>query len=393
MTNVYILGAVRTAIGGLNGSLSTVPASKLGSIVIKEALNRANVAPEKINEVIMGNVLGAGQGQGPSRQAAIGAGIPESVPAWGVNQICGSGLKSIALGTDMIKAGSANCIVAGGMENMSKAPHVIDKIRTIHALGDVTLKDSMVLDGLTDAFDGLHMGMTAERLVEKYNLTREEQDAFAAQSQQRTAKAWEEGKFDKEIIPVEIPQRKGDPKIFAKDEHFRVGTTAETLAKLRPAFKKDGSVTAGNASGINDGAAAVVLASEEFVKENNLKPIAKIVAHATSALDPQIMGLGPVKSSTMALEKSGWKLDEVDLVEANEAFASQSLAVAKELGLDPEKTNVNGGAIALGHPIGASGTRILVTLLHEMMRTNKKKGLATLCVGGGMGTAVTIELA
>lgn len=390
MTEVYILGAARTAIGGLMGTLKSVPAHKLGSIAIKEALNRAGVKPEQVEEVIMGCVLQAGQGQGPGRQAAIGAGIPENVPAWAINQLCGSGLKTVGLGVDAILAGNADCIVAGGMESMSQAPHLTD-MRNGTALGHVSMKDSMLVDGLTDVFSGEHMGMTAEWLADEFKITREEQDTFAAESVKRAVAAWEKGNFDQEIVAVEIPQRKGDPIVFKKDEHFRPGTTVETLAKLRPAFKKDGSVTAGNASGINDGAAALVIASAEFVKKNNLKPLAKIVAVATTALNPGRMGVGPVSATKKALEKAGWKIEDLDRVEANEAFAVQSLAVIRELGLDPAKTNVNGGAIALGHPIGASGARILVTLLYDMMRSDCKKGLATLCVGGGMGVAAAIE--
>ena len=390
MTEVYILGATRTAIGGLMGTLKAVPAHKLGSIAIKEALNRAGVKPEQVEEVIMGCVLQAGQGQGPGRQAAIGAGIPENVPAWAINQLCGSGLKTVGLAVDAILAGNADCIVAGGMESMSQSPHLTD-LRNGTALGHVTTRDSMLVDGLTDVFSGEHMGMTAEWLADEFKISRDEQDAYAAESVKRTTEAWEKGNFEKEIVTVEIPQRKGDPIQFKKDEHFRPGTTVETLAKLRPAFKKDGSVTAGNASGINDGAAALVIASADFVKKNNLKPLAKIVAHATTALNPSRMGLGPVNATRKALEKAGWKVEDLDRVEANEAFAVQSLAVIRELGLDKTKTNVNGGAIALGHPIGASGARILVTLLYELIRFALKKGLATLCVGGGMGVAVAIE--
>lgn len=390
MTEVYILGAARTAIGGLMGTLKGIPAHKLGSIAIKEAMVRAGVKPEQVEEVILGCVLQAGQGQGPGRQAALGAGIPEEVPAWAINQLCGSGLKTVGLGVDSIKAGNAHCIVAGGMESMSQSPH-LSNMRNGTVLGNVTFKDSMLIDGLTDVFSGEHMGMTAEWLADEFKFSREDQDKFAAESVRRAVEAWEKGHFDAEIVPVEIPQRKGDPIIFKKDEHFRPGTSAESLAKLRPAFKKDGSVTAGNASGINDGAAALVIASGEFVKKHNLKPLAKIVSHATTALTPSRMGVGPVSATNKALEKAGWKIADLDRVEANEAFAVQSLAVAKELGLDLSKTNVNGGAIALGHPIGASGARILVTLLHEMMRSDCKKGLATLCVGGGMGVALTVE--
>lgn len=390
MTEVFIVGAARTAIGALMGTLKSVPAHKLGSVVIKAALERAGVKPDQIDEVIMGNVLQAGQGQGPGRQAAMGAGIPETIPAWSINQLCGSGLKTVSLAVDAIKAGTAQCIVAGGMESMSQAPHVAD-LRNGTVLGNVTFKDTTVWDGLTDVFSGEHMGMTAEWIADELKITREEQDQFAAESQKRVAAAWEAGKFDDEIVPVEIPQRKGDPIVFKKDEHFRVGTTFETLSKLKPAFKKDGSVTAGNASGINDGAAALVIASAEFVKKHNLKPIARIAAHATTGLNPSRMGLGPVSATKLALDKAGWKVSDLDRVEANEAFAVQSIGVVRQLGLDPAKTNVNGGAIALGHPIGASGARVLVTLLYEMMRVNAGKGLATLCVGGGMGVAMAVE--
>ncbi len=390
MTEVFIVGAARTAIGTLMGTLKSVPAHKLGSVVIRAALERAGIKPDQIDEVMMGNVLQAGQGQGPGRQAAIGAGVPDTVPAWAINQLCGSGMKTIALAVDAIRAGDAQCIVAGGMESMSGAPHLAD-LRNGTTLGNVTFKDSTVWDGLTDVFSGEHMGMTAEWLADELKITREEQDAFAAESQKRVAAAWEAGRFNDEIVPVEIPQRKGDPIVFKKDEHFRVGTTAESLSKLKPAFKKDGSVTAGNASGINDGAAAVVVASAEFVKKHNLKPLARIVAHATTGLNPSRMGLGPVSATQKALTRAGWKVSDLDRVEANEAFAVQSIGVIRQLGFDPAKTNVNGGAIALGHPIGASGARVLVTLLYEMMRSNTNKGLATLCVGGGMGVAMAVE--
>lgn len=390
MTEVYIISAARTAIGTVMGSLKNIPAHKLGSVVIKEVLKRASLKPELVDEVIMGNVLTAGQGQGPARQASINAGIPNSVPAWTVNQICGSGLKTISLAADMIKAGSANCIIAGGMESMSMAPHVAT-IRGGIKLGPMTFADSAVLDGLTDAFSGEHMGLTAERVAEIYNLTREDIDKFSYESHKKVTKAWEEGKFDDEVVPVEIPQRKGEPILFKKDEHYRPDTSLEVLAKLKPAFKKDGIVTAGNASGVNDGAAAVILASSEFVKENNLKPLAKIVSYATTGLDPAVMGLGPITSSKKALEKAGWQVKDLERVEANEAFATQSLAVIKDLGLDSSIVNVNGGAVALGHPIGCSGARILVTLLYELKHSGLHKGLATLCVGGGMGVAMCIE--
>ncbi len=390
MTEVYILSAARTAIGTIMGSLKSIPASELGAVVIKEALSRANINPEMVDEVIMGNVLTGGQGQGPGRQAAIKAGIPNSVPAWSINQVCGSGLKTLFLASDMIKAGSADCIVAGGMENMSMAPHVAT-IRGGIKLGPMTFADSAVLDGLTDAFSGEHMGLTAERVAEIYNLTREDIDKFSYESHKKAAKAWETGKYDEEVVPVVIPQRKGDPIVFKKDEHFRTDTSMEALAKLKPAFKKDGIVTAGNASGVNDGAAALILASSEFVKKNNLKPLAKIVSYATTGIDPKVMGLGPITSSKKALKKAGWQVKDLERVEANEAFATQSLAVIKDLGLDPTIVNVNGGAVALGHPIGCSGARILVTLLYELKHSGLHKGLATLCIGGGMGVAMCVE--
>jgi acetyl-CoA C-acetyltransferase len=391
MKEVYIIGAARTAIGAFNGTLKNKQAHELGSVAIAEAVKRAGIKSEQVDEVILGNILGLGQGQGPGRQAAVNAGIPETTPAWALNQLCGSGLKSLGLAVDSIVAGSTECVVAGGMESMSNAPHLATFVRSGNALGNVKMEDSMLLDGLTDAFSGDHMGMTAEWIASEYGITREEQDAFAAESQRRAGAAQEAGYFDKEIVAVEIPQRKKDPIIFAKDEYPRPTSTAEKLAGLRPAFTKEGSVTAGNASGINDGAAALVLASGDFVKKHNLKPLAKIVSHATTALAPLKMGLGPISASKKALEKAGWTVADLDLVEANEAFAVQALAVSKDLGLDPAKTNVNGGAIALGHPIGASGARILVTLLHEMERRDVKKGLATLCVGGGMGVALTVE--
>ena len=391
MTEVYILSAARTAIGTIMGSLKNTPASDLGAVVIKEAITRAKIQPDMVNEVIMGNVLTGGQGQGPGRQAAIKAGIPNSVPAWSINQVCGSGLKTLFLASDMIKAGSAECIVAGGMENMSIAPHLAT-LRGGIKLGNMNFSDSAVLDGLTDSFNNEHMGITAERVAEIYNLTREDIDKFSYESHKKAAKAWENGKFDDEVVPVVIPQRKGDPIVFKKDEHFRTDTSMEALAKLKPAFKKDGIVTAGNASGVNDGAAALVLASSEFIKKNNLKPMAKIVSYATTGIDPKVMGLGPITSSKKALELAGWQVKDLERVEANEAFATQSLAVIKDLGLNPAIVNVNGGAVALGHPIGCSGARILVTLLYELKHSGLHKGLATLCVGGGMGVAMCVEL-
>lgn len=391
MTEVYIIGAARTAIGSIMGSLKSVPAHKLGTAVIKEVMCRAQIKPEMVDEVIMGNVLMAGQGQGPARQAAINAGIPNSTPAWTVNQICGSGLKSLSIGADMIKAGSAHCIITGGMESMSLAPHVAN-MRNGIKLGNLNFEDTVVLDALTDAFSKEHMGLTAERIAEQYNITREEADKFSALSHQKATKAWNENKFVEEITAIEIPQRKGEPVIFKKDEHYREDTSAEILAKLKPAFKKDGIITAGNASGVNDGAAAMVIASADFIKTYNIKPIAKIVSYATTGLDPAVMGLGPITASKKALEKAGWQIKDLERIEANEAFSTQSLAVIKDLGLNPEIVNVNGGAIALGHPVGCSGARILVTLLYELKHSGLHKGLATLCVGGGMGVAACVEL-
>jgi acetyl-CoA C-acetyltransferase len=389
--SVYIVSAARTAIGSFLGGFREVPAPALGAICIREALQRAGVLAEKVDEVLMGCVLQAGLGQGAGRQAAIQAGIPQTTPAWTVNQICGSGLKAVALASTMIAAGDAECIVAGGMENMSRAPYVANFVREGRKMGPVEMVDAMVHDGLTDVFSNKHMGLTAEAIAERFALTREEQDAFAAESQARVARAWEAGAFEAEIVPVFVPQRKGDPVVIRRDEHPRPDTTVATLARLRPAFKPDGTVTAGNASGINDGGAAVLVASEDFVKSHDLKPLARIVSHATTALDPWFMGLGPIEAARKALARAAWKLEDVERAELNEAFASQSLAVMRELGIDPAITNVNGGAIALGHPIGASGARILVTLLHELQRSGKTRGLAALCVGGGMGTAMLVE--
>lgn len=389
--DVVIVSAVRTAIGQFNGALSSVSAPKLGAIVIEEALNRAKTAKEDVDEVIMGNVLQAGLGQNPARQAAIQAGLPENVPAMTINKVCGSGLKAVHLGAQAIMLGDADVIVAGGMENMTRAPYLLDKARSGYRMGDGKIVDSMIKDGLWCAFNDYHMGMTAENLCDRYGLTREQQDAFAASSQQKAVKAIEEGVFDDEIVPVTIPQRKGDPIIFKTDEFPRKGTTPDSLAKLRPAFKKDGSVTAGNASGINDGAAAVVLMSRKKAETLGLKPLAVIKANASGAVDPSVMGIGPVPAVKKALGKTNLTMADLQLIEANEAFAAQSLAVGKELEFDQTVVNVNGGAIALGHPIGASGTRILVTLLHEMNRRDLKYGLATLCIGGGQGVATIVE--
>lgn len=392
MREVVIVSAVRTALGSFGGTLKDVPAVELGAIVIKEALNRAGISGNQVDEVLMGNVVQAGLGQNVARQAAVKAGLPVEVPAMTINKVCGSGLRTVSLAAQMIKAGDADIIIAGGMENMSQGPYVLKTARYGQRMGNGQMIDSMVNDALTDAFEGYHMGITAENIAEQWNLTREMQDEFAAASQAKAEVAIKNGKFKEEIVPVVIPQRKGDPIVFDTDEFPRFGTTVEKLAKLRPAFKKDGTVTAGNASGINDGAAAVVVMSAEKATELGLKPMAKIVSYGTKGLEPSIMGYGPFHATKKALENSGLTIDDIDLVEANEAFASQSLAVAKDLKFDMEKVNVNGGAIALGHPVGASGTRILVTLLHEMQkREDVKTGLATLCIGGGLGTALIVK--
>lgn len=387
---VVIVSAVRTAIGSFGGALKDVSAPQLGAVVIKEALAKAGLAPDSVDEVIMGNVLQAGLGQNPARQAAIGAGLPNEVSSMTINKVCGSGLKAVHLAAQAIIAGDADIVVAGGMENMSQAPYLLQGARDGYRMGDQKVTDSMIHDGLWCSFNDYHMGVTAENLCSKYDLTREEQDQFAANSQQKAVQAIEDGKFKDEIVPVEVKKKK-EILTVDTDEYPRKGTTAEKLGGLRPAFKKDGSVTAGNASGINDGAAAVVVMSKEKADELGIKPLVKIVANASSGVDPSIMGIGPVTAVKKALEKGGQKLEEMDLVEANEAFAAQALAVGKELQFDSEKLNVNGGAIALGHPIGASGTRILVTLIHEMKRRDAKKGLATLCIGGGQGVATIIE--
>jgi len=391
MKEVVIVSAVRTAVGSFGGALKDVPAVDLGALVIKEAVNKAGIKPEMVNEVIMGNVLQAGLGQNPARQAMVKAGLPVEVSAMTINKVCGSGLRAVSLAAQLIKAGDADVVVAGGMENMSRAPYVLNSARWGQRMGNGAMTDVMINDGLWDAFNDYHMGITAENIAEKWNLTREEQDAFAADSQAKAAKAVADGKFKDEIVPVVIPQRKGDPIVFDTDEYVRPGTTAEKLAKLRPAFKKDGTVTAGNASGINDGAAAVVVMSAEKAAELGLKPLAKILSYGSRGLDPAIMGYGPVASTKAALDSANISVEDLDLIEANEAFAAQSLAVAKDLNFDMSKVNVNGGAIAIGHPIGASGARILVTLLHEMEKRDAKKGLATLCIGGGMGTALVVE--
>jgi len=392
MTNeVVIVSAVRTAIGSFQGTLKDVPATTLGSIVIKEALVRAGVAGEHVDEVIMGNVLSAGLGQNPARQAAIKAGLPQEVSALTINKVCGSGLKAVHLATQAIIAGDAEIVVAGGFENMSQAPYVLKNAREGFRMGDQKVVDTMIQDGLWCAFNDYHMGITAENLCDMYQISREEQDAFAARSQQRAEEAIAAGKFENEIVAVEIPQRKGEPLLFNKDEFPRAGVTAESLGKLRPAFKKDGSVTAANASGINDGAAAVVVMSKEKAQELGIQPMAIITANASAGVDPAIMGTGPVKAVQKALTKAKITLNDIDLIETNEAFAAQSIAVDRELSFNHDKLNVNGGAIALGHPIGASGARILVTLLHEMEKRDVKTGLATLCIGGGQGVATVVK--
>ncbi|UCO97468.1 acetyl-CoA C-acetyltransferase [Metapseudomonas lalkuanensis] len=391
MHEVVIVAATRTAIGSFQGSLAGIPAPELGAAVIRQLLAQTGLAGEQIDEVILGQVLTAGSGQNPARQAAILAGLPHAVPAMTLNKVCGSGLKALHLAAQAIRCGDADVIIAGGQENMSLAPYVMPGARTGLRMGHAKLVDSMIQDGLWDAFNDYHMGITAENLVEKYGLTREQQDALAAASQQKAAAAIEAGRFRDEITPILIPQRKGDPIAFATDEQPRAGTIAEALAKLKPAFKKDGSVTAGNASTLNDGAAAVLLMSAEKAKALGLRVLARIAGYANAGVDPAIMGIGPVSATRRCLEKAGWSLGDLDLIEANEAFAAQALSVGQELGWDAAKVNVNGGAIALGHPIGASGCRVLVTLLHEMIKRDAKKGLATLCIGGGQGVALAIE--
>lgn len=388
-TEIIIANAVRTAIGSFNGGLSTVPAPQLAATCIREVLGKSGIDPAEVDEVVLGHVLSAAQGMGPARQAAIAAGLPAGRTAYGLNQICGSGLRAVANAHDAILAGSAEIVVAGGMENMSLSPHAAH-LRAGTKMGPQEFKDTMIYDGLWDIFNNYHMGMTAENVAQQYGLTREDQDAFALASQQKAEAAINAGRFKEEIVPVTIKDRKGDI-VFDRDEFPRFGTTIEALAKLKPAFSKEGTVTAGNASGINDGAAALLVMSGPTAQKKNITPLARIASWATCGVDPKIMGTGPIPASRKALEKAGWKIDQLDLIEANEAFAAQALAVNKDLGWDPAKVNVNGGAIALGHPIGASGARVLVTLLHEMQKRNAKKGLATLCIGGGMGIALCVE--
>jgi acetyl-CoA C-acetyltransferase len=388
-SDVVIAGAARTAVGSFNGAFGTVPAHDLGKAVIAEVLARAKVAPDEVNEVILGQILTAGQGQNPARQAAIGAGVPKEATAWGVNQLCGSGLRAVALGMQQIVTGDADIIVAGGQESMTMAPHVAH-LRGGVKMGDYAMIDSMIKDGLWDAFNGYHMGNTAENVAKQWQITRDQQDKFAVASQNKAEAAQKAGRFKDEIVPVTIAGRKGDV-VVDSDEYIRHGATLEGLAKLNPAFAKDGSVTAANASGINDGAAAVILMSAAEAERRGLKPLARIVSWANAGVDPAIMGTGPIPASRAALKRAGWKVEDLDLIEANEAFAAQACAVNKDMGWNPEIVNVNGGAIAIGHPIGASGARVLVTLLHEMKRRGAKKGLATLCIGGGMGIAMCVE--
>lgn len=392
MRDVVIAAARRTAIGSFGGGLSSLSADLLGATVIRQLLKDTGIAPTDVDEVILGQVLTAGSGQNPARQASIRGGLPDAVPATTINKVCGSGLKAVHLAAQAIACGDADLIIAGGQENMSLAPHVLPNSRTGQRMGNWSMVDTMINDGLWDAFNGYHMGITAENLVAKYGFTREDQDAFAAASQQKAVAAQEGNRFADEIVPVEIPQRKGDPIRVERDEGPRAGVTAEGLSKLRPAFKPDGSVTAGNASSLNDGAAAVIVCSAEKAKALGLEPMAIIRGYANAGVDPAIMGTGPVPATRRCLERAGWSIDDLDLIEANEAFAAQSLSVNRELGWDTSKVNVNGGAIALGHPIGASGCRILVTLLHEMRKRGARKGLATLCIGGGMGVALAVEL-
>jgi len=389
--NVVIVAAARTAVANFGGALANLPAHTFGATVIADVIKRAGIKPEQVDEVIFGQVLTAGTGQNPARQSAIAAGLPNSVPCMTINKVCGSGLKTVHLAAQAIKCGDADIIIAGGQESMSLSPHILPKSRNGTKMGDWKMQDSMIIDGLWDAFNNYHMGTTAENIAKKYEISREEQDKFAAASQQKAEAAMNAGKFDEEIVPIEIPQRKGDPIIFDKDEFPRAGVTAEGLAKMRPAFDKEGTVTAANASGLNDGAAAVLVMSESKAKELGLEPLATIAAYSSAGVDPAIMGTGPIPASKRCLEKAGWSVDDLDLVEANEAFAAQAISVNRDVGWDTAKVNVNGGAISIGHPIGASGCRVLVTLLHEMKRSDAKKGLATLCIGGGLGVALAVE--
>ncbi|HSZ51889.1 MAG TPA: acetyl-CoA C-acetyltransferase [Caulobacteraceae bacterium] len=391
MNDVVIVSAVRTPVGSFNGAFAALPAHELGRQAIRAAIERSGIAAEQVNEVILGQVLQAGAGQGPARQASVNAGIPVESPAWSVNQLCGSGLRAVALGAQQIAAGDAAIVIAGGQESMSQAPHAAS-LRAGQKMGDLGLVDTMIKDGLWDAFHGYHMGQTAENIAARWQITREDQDRFAVASQNRAEAAQKAGRFANEIAPVTVKGRKGDT-VVDQDEYVRHGVTYESISGLRPAFTKDGTVTAANASGLNDGAAALVLMTAEEAARRGLKPLARIASWAHAGVEPEIMGTGPIPATRKALEKAGWKVGDLDLIESNEAFAAQSLAVVRELGFDPEKVNVNGGAIAIGHPIGASGARILTTLLHEMKRRGAGKGLATLCVGGGMGVAMCVEAA
>ncbi|MGF6149961.1 acetyl-CoA C-acetyltransferase [Pseudomonas fluorescens] len=391
MNEVVIVAATRTAIGSFQGALSAIPATELGAAVIRRLLEQTGIDAAQIDEVILGQVLTAGAGQNPARQTAIKAGLPHTTPALTLNKVCGSGLKAVHLAVQAIRCGDAELVIAGGQENMSLAPYVLPKARTGLRMGHAQLQDSMIQDGLWDAFNDYHMGITAENLAQKYEISREAQDAFAAASQQKAASAIEGGRFQSEITPILIPQRKGEPLVFDTDEQPRIDSTAQALAKLKPAFQKDGSVTAGNASTLNDGAAVLLLASAAKAQALGLPVLARIKAYASAGVDPSIMGIGPVPATRLTLKKAGWNVEDLDLIEANEAFAAQALAVGKELGWDTSKVNVNGGAIALGHPIGASGARILVSLVHELIRRDGKKGLATLCIGGGQGVGLAIE--
>jgi acetyl-CoA C-acetyltransferase len=391
MTDVVIVSAARTAVGKFGGSLAKIPAPELGATVIRAVLERAGVKPEQVSEVIMGQVLTGGSGQNPARQALIKAGLPSAIPGMTINKVCGSGLKAVMLAANAVIAGDADIVVAGGQENMSAAPHILLGSRDGFRMGDAKLIDSMIVDGLWDVYNQYHMGVTAENVAKEYGVTREEQDKFAALSQNKAEAAQKSGRFDDEIVPVEVPQKKGEPLRFATDEFVRHGATAESLAGLKPAFSKEGSVTAGNASGINDGAAAVLVMSAKKADALGLKPLARIKAYGNAGVDPKVMGMGPVPASRRCLERAGWSVGDLDLMEINEAFAAQALAVHKQMGWDTSKVNVNGGAIAIGHPIGASGCRILVTLLHEMQKRDAKRGLASLCIGGGMGVALAVE--
>ncbi len=392
MTNdAVIAAAARTPIGSFGGSLANISAHSMGAAVIKSLLEKTGLQPAQVDEVILGQVLSAGAGQNPARQAAIEAGLPHSAPAMTINKVCGSGLKAVHLAAQAIKCGDADIIIAGGQENMSQAPHLLTKSRAGVKMGDWKMLDSMIVDGLWDAFNDYHMGMTAENIANEFSISREEQDRFAAQSQQKAEQAQVEGVFDDEIVPVSIPQRKGDPIVFDKDEYPKQGVTEEKIAKLRPAFTREGTVTAANASGLNDGAAAVIVMSRTKAEELGVPPMAGISAYASAGVDPAIMGTGPIPATKRCLDKAGWTVDELDLVEANEAFAAQAISVNNDLGWDTQKVNIHGGAIALGHPIGASGCRVLVTLLHAMQRRNARKGLATLCIGGGQGVALAVE--